>query len=76
MQPFKLSLPESQGSSFDEDLSDSDLLTDPIHDHSDSGLENDYWVCTCGHENEATDQCGACDAFLSERFDHWQSFMV
>lgn len=30
-------------------------------------LDTDYWICTCGYENEGTDRCEACDAFLHAR---------
>ncbi len=34
-------------------------------------LDIDYWICTCGHENQGTDRCEVCDEFLHERDWYW-----
>jgi len=59
-------------------LSDDAVLTDDSETlpRDDAGLplDTDCWVCTCGHENEGTDRCEACDEFLHGRDWYWDSF--
>lgn len=57
-----------------EDVALADKSSMVPYDDAGLPLDTDEWICTCGHENEGTDRCEACDEFLHERDWYWNSF--
>lgn len=43
----------------------------PAADADSVVTETDYWICTCGCENEGTDICEMCDLRLHDREPQW-----